>query len=68
VRRDWGGFAGTPCARPSAILATIEDESLAGQCEALNDLERLSQRARLVVELRFFLAMTDADVAEAIGI
>ena len=49
-------------------LATIEDVSLADLSEALDDLARLNKRARLVVDFRFFLGMTDADVAEAIGI
>jgi RNA polymerase sigma factor (TIGR02999 family) len=48
-------------------LATIEDVSLADLREALDDLARLNQRAGLVVEFRFFLGMTDADVAQAIG-
>jgi RNA polymerase sigma factor (TIGR02999 family) len=49
-------------------LATIEDVSLTGLREALDDLARLKERARLVVDFRFFLGMTDADVAEALGI
>jgi hypothetical protein len=48
-------------------LATSEDVSLPELREALNDLIRLIQRARLVVEFRFFLAITESDVAEAIG-
>ena len=49
-------------------LATIEDVSLTDLREALDDLARLKERARLVVDFRFFLGMTDADVGEALGI
>ena len=49
-------------------LAMIEDVSLTDLREALDDLARLKERARLVVDFRFFLGMTDADVGEALGI
>ena len=35
--------------------------------DALNTLEELDERQALVVELRYFLGMTDAEVADALG-
>jgi RNA polymerase sigma factor (TIGR02999 family) len=49
-------------------LATVENLSLTDLREALDGLARLDERARLVVELRFFLGMTQGEVGEMLGV
>lgn len=50
------------------LVSTSRDQDVTAVDQALQDLERLSQRHARIVELRFFGGLTVPEVAEALGV
>jgi RNA polymerase sigma factor (TIGR02999 family) len=68
AQKRLGRLRRTPLDAALEHLTVAENVSLADLHEALDDLGRLNERRRLVVEYKFFLGMTDANVAGELGI
>jgi RNA polymerase sigma factor (TIGR02999 family) len=68
ARKRGGPAAHDADADPDAQPAAAPSERLLGLDEALGELERLEPRAASVVELRYFGGLTEAEIAEALGL
>ncbi|MEJ7637337.1 MAG: sigma-70 family RNA polymerase sigma factor [Singulisphaera sp.] len=68
ARKGPGGLRRTPHDDVLHHQETVENLPVADLNEALAALDRTDERASLVVRMKFFLGMTQPEVAESLGI